>query len=170
MVLSVNGRSLKAAAIIALSLSCCMSVRVAAFSFATPSALRPAFAQAPQLRRGERASGITALRASDKNAEVCIFLFEESSPLKIELKCCTDQIRRQMAAALASVLLASGLPAVAQEPAMTPPAPQQEMVAAPVSSGGIQNWRYSEFISAVEKDKVEKVQIRRFAQFFTKYI
>jgi hypothetical protein len=62
-----------------------------------------------------------------------------------------------MAAALASVLLASGLPAVAQEPAMTPPAPQQEMVAAPVSSGGIQNWRYSEFISAVEKDKVEKV-------------
>jgi hypothetical protein len=82
MVLSVNGRSLKAVAIIALSLSCCMSVRVAAFSFATPSALRPAaFAQAPQLRRGERASGITALRASDKNAEVYMFPFAQSSYL-----------------------------------------------------------------------------------------
>ena len=66
------------------------------------------------------------------------------------------QVRRQMAAALASVLIASGLPAVAQEPAMVPAAQQQE-ISAPATAGGIQNWRYSEFISAVEKDKVEKV-------------
>ena len=46
---------------------------------------------------------------------------------------------------------------------MTPPQPQQEISApAPVSSGGIQNWRYSEFISAVEKDKVEKVPTTSF--------
>ena len=64
-----------------------------------------------------------------------------------------------MAAALASVLIASGLPAVAQEQAMAPaPAPQE--ISAPAAAGGIQNWRYSEFISAVEKDKVEKVILR----------
>jgi len=40
---------------------------------------------------------------------------------------------------------------------MAPPAVQQEYVAPAASSGGIQNWRYSEFITAVEKDKVEKV-------------
>ena len=63
-----------------------------------------------------------------------------------------------MAAALASVIIGSGLPAVAQEPAMAPVAPQQE-ISAPASAGGIQNWRYSEFITAVEKDRVEKVII-----------
>ena len=64
-----------------------------------------------------------------------------------------------MAAALASVLVASGLPAVAQEQAMAPaPAPQE--ISASATAGGIQNWRYSEFISAVEKDKVEKVILR----------
>ena len=41
---------------------------------------------------------------------------------------------------------------------MAPPAVQQEYVAPAASSGGIQNWRYSEFITAVEKDKVEKVR------------
>jgi len=39
---------------------------------------------------------------------------------------------------------------------MAPAAAPQE-ISAPAAAGGIQNWRYSEFISAVEKDKVEKV-------------
>jgi hypothetical protein len=37
------------------------------------------------------------------------------------------------------------------------PAPAPQEISAPATAGGIQNWRYSEFISAVEKDKVEKV-------------
>ena len=69
------------------------------------------------------------------------------------------QVRKQMAAVLASVILSTGLPVMAQEPAMVAPPAQQvaQQEAAAVSSGGVQNWRYSEFINAVEKDKVVKV-------------
>ncbi len=85
----------------------------------------------------------------------CFFLSVPSREWEPDLTA-AFQVRRQMAAALASVLIASGLPAVAQEPAMVPTAPTQE-ISAPAAAGGIQNWRYSEFITAVEKDKVEKV-------------
>ena len=64
-----------------------------------------------------------------------------------------------MAAALAAMMVSMGaMPAMAQDPAMPPPA-AQELVAPAANSGGVQNWRYSEFISAVEKDKVEKVLV-----------
>ena len=77
MVLAVNGRSVKALTLIFLAMSSCLSVRVVAFSFTAPTALRSAgFANLPHLRRGDRAAGITSLRASsDKNSEVGISFF-----------------------------------------------------------------------------------------------
>ena len=73
-----------------------------------------------------------------------------------------------MAAAMASVLVAgvgAAGPVFAQDAAPPPAAPAQQAQApakaeqkeAPVREGGVQNWRYSEFMSAVESDKVEKV-------------
>lgn len=78
------------------------------------------------------------------------------------------QVRKQMAAAMASVLVAgvgAAGPVFAQDAAPPPAAPAQQAQApakaeqkeAPVREGGVQNWRYSEFMSAVESDKVEKV-------------
>jgi len=65
------------------------------------------------------------------------------------------QVRKQMAAVLASALLAAPIghvgPAFAAD-AMEAPAPAAEKT----SSNGVQNWRYSEFMSAVEEDNVEK--------------
>ena len=65
--------------------------------------------------------------------------------------------RKAMAAALASVLLAApaGMlqPAFAQDEA--PPAVEQKKEKTDAS--GVQNWRYSEFMTAVEQDTVEKV-------------
>jgi hypothetical protein len=84
-----------------------------------------------------------------------------------------------MAAALAAALFAGNLavaPVSAADVTPAPPAPAAmvQPPAAPaasapaaqtearaVSSGGVQNWRYSEFIAAVEKNQVEKV---RFSQ------
>ncbi|EKX47076.1 hypothetical protein GUITHDRAFT_86435 [Guillardia theta CCMP2712] len=66
-----------------------------------------------------------------------------------------DDVRRQMAAAMAAVVLGSGISA---QPAFAQAA--VEPAAAPVKrveAGGVQNWRYSEFMNAVEGDKVEKV-------------
>merc|ERR1719199_1387339 len=62
-----------------------------------------------------------------------------------------------MAAVLASALLAAPIghvgPAFAAD-AMEAPAPAP--AAEKTSSNGVQNWRYSEFMSAVEEDNVEK--------------
>ena len=77
------------------------------------------------------------------------------------------QVRKQMAAAMASVLVAgvgAAGPVFAQDAAPPPAAPAQQAQApakaeqkeAPVREGGVQNWRYSEFMSAVEDDNVEK--------------
>ena len=67
------------------------------------------------------------------------------------------QVRKAMAAALASVVLAApaGMvqPAFAQDEA--PPAVEQKKEKA--DANGVQNWRYSEFMTAVEEDNVEKV-------------
>ena len=74
-----------------------------------------------------------------------------------------------MAAAMASVLVAgvgAAGPVFAQDAAPPPAAPAQQAQApakaeqkeAPVREGGVQNWRYSEFIDAVNKNKVEKVR------------
>jgi cell division protease FtsH len=67
------------------------------------------------------------------------------------------QVRKQMAAVLASALLAAPIghvgPAFAAD-AMEAPAPAP--AAEKTSSNGVQNWRYSEFMSAVEEDNVEK--------------
>ena len=64
---------------------------------------------------------------------------------------------------LASVLVAGASPSFAQgPPAMPPTAPvQQQAAPAPqqeAAANGVQNWRYSEFVNAVQKDKVEKVE------------
>jgi len=68
------------------------------------------------------------------------------------------QVRRAMAATLASVVLASPVgsvqPVFAQDAAMTPPAVEKTEKK---ESGGVTNWRYSEFMQAVEDDEVEKV-------------
>jgi len=65
------------------------------------------------------------------------------------------QVRKAMAAVLASVVLAAPggtvQPVFAQEVA---PAVEK---AETKETGGVQNWRYSEFMSAVEQDTVEKV-------------
>jgi hypothetical protein len=85
-----------------------------------------------------------------------------------------------MAAALAAALFAGNIvasPVMAADVTPAPPAPAA-MVAPPapaasapaataapaaqadarVASGGVQNWRYTEFIAAVEKNQVEKVR------------
>lgn len=79
------------------------------------------------------------------------------------------QAQKQVAAALAAALMGvspafaadvapPGAPAaVASTPAVMAPAKEVETKAAP--SGGVQNWRYSEFIDAVNKNKVEKVAL-----------
>ena len=60
------------------------------------------------------------------------------------------QVRRAMAATLASVVLASPVgsaqPVFAQDAAMTPPAVEKTDKK---ESGGVTNWRYSEFMQAV---------------------
>ena len=60
------------------------------------------------------------------------------------------QVRRAMAATLASVVLASPVgsaqPVFAQDAAMTPPAVEKTEKK---ESGGVTNWRYSEFMQAV---------------------
>jgi len=92
------------------------------------------------------------------------------------------EVRKHMAAALASVLIAGVGGAHPAFAAVTPPVatpaattqaapattPATAMVTTPattpaaatdaaVKEGGVQNWRYSEFMTAVEGDKVEKV-------------
>jgi cell division protease FtsH len=66
-----------------------------------------------------------------------------------------SQVRKAMASALASVLLATPLsvqPVFAQDqPAVV------EKAETKADAGGVQNWRYSEFMTAVEQDNVEKV-------------
>ena len=67
------------------------------------------------------------------------------------------KVRKAMAAALASVVLSA--PAGVVQPVFAadeaPPAAEQAKTKA--DAGGVQNWRYSEFMSAVEEDTVEKV-------------
>ena len=67
-------------------------------------------------------------------------------------------VRKAMAATLASAVLASPLghvqPVFAQGEAAE--APLEKQAAAKADSGGVTNWRYSEFMTAVEEDNVEK--------------
>eukprot|EP00284_Hemiselmis_tepida_P014178 CAMPEP_0174926904 /NCGR_PEP_ID=MMETSP1355-20121228/16054_1 /TAXON_ID=464990 /ORGANISM="Hemiselmis tepida, Strain CCMP443" /LENGTH=711 /DNA_ID=CAMNT_0016172971 /DNA_START=42 /DNA_END=2177 /DNA_ORIENTATION=+ len=75
-----------------------------------------------------------------------------------------NEVQKQMAAALAAALMAgSGFaaPAFAADapPPVVAPAAVEKAAPAekPAPSGGVSNWRYSEFIAAVEGNKVEKV-------------
>eukprot|EP00281_Chroomonas_sp_CCMP1168_P019430 CAMPEP_0206230700 /NCGR_PEP_ID=MMETSP0047_2-20121206/10413_1 /ASSEMBLY_ACC=CAM_ASM_000192 /TAXON_ID=195065 /ORGANISM="Chroomonas mesostigmatica_cf, Strain CCMP1168" /LENGTH=722 /DNA_ID=CAMNT_0053654169 /DNA_START=54 /DNA_END=2222 /DNA_ORIENTATION=+ len=142
----------KALAVVLLSLIC--GTHVSAFT--APASLgfglrgNAAFAPAsPALRASPRAAraGLPVMKSTeDKSA-----------------------LQKQMAAALAAAML-SASPALAADqapPAMVAPPAQQGAAAAPTAPaapakqaaapGGVQNWRYSEFIEAVEKNKVEKV-------------
>eukprot|EP00283_Hemiselmis_rufescens_P004470 CAMPEP_0173434508 /NCGR_PEP_ID=MMETSP1357-20121228/13085_1 /TAXON_ID=77926 /ORGANISM="Hemiselmis rufescens, Strain PCC563" /LENGTH=711 /DNA_ID=CAMNT_0014399383 /DNA_START=43 /DNA_END=2178 /DNA_ORIENTATION=- len=76
-----------------------------------------------------------------------------------------NEVQKQMAAALAAALMAGGsfaAPAFAAAdapPAVVAPAAVEKAAPAekPAPSGGVSNWRYSEFMAAVEGNKVEKV-------------
>jgi len=67
------------------------------------------------------------------------------------------QVRKQMAAVLASAVLAAPVghvqPVFAQGEVAEAPAMEK---ASSQNAGGVQNWRYSEFMNAVEEDNVEK--------------
>ncbi len=100
------------------------------------------------------------------------------------------QAQKQMAAALAAALFAGNIvasPVMAADVTPAPPAPAA-MVAPPaapaasapaasapapaaqadarVASGGVQNWRYTEFIAAVDKNQVEKVHFLSLVFFW----
>jgi cell division protease FtsH len=79
------------------------------------------------------------------------------APVSMKAQGDNVQVRKQMAAALASVVLASPLagvqPVFADEMAE---APIEKQAATKSDAGGVTNWRYSEFIKAVEEDNVEK--------------
>jgi len=68
------------------------------------------------------------------------------------------QIRKQMAAVLASAVLVAPIgmaqPVFAQGEVAE--APTEKAANSDKDKGGIQNWRYSEFMTAVEEDNVEK--------------
>jgi len=65
------------------------------------------------------------------------------------------RVRNAMAAVLASVVLAA--PGGAVQPVFAQETAPVVEKAETKETGGVQNWRYSEFMSAVEQDKVEKV-------------
>lgn len=75
-------------------------------------------------------------------------------------------MQKHIAASLAAALLATGPAFAADAPAaMVAPPASQASAASPASEatktanpGGVQNWRYSEFIDAVKANKVEKVR------------
>ena len=107
----------------------------------------------------------------------CVFCGSRAGTSRTDRPCTAhvhippSQVRKQMAAALASVLIAGvgGQPVMAQGQMTPPPAAPAATATAPaattdakavdatVKEGGVQNWRYSEFMTAVEGDKVEKV-------------
>ena len=78
--------------------------------------------------------------------------------------CPTSQAQKQVAAALVAALMGATPAFAADAPAPAPPAAvapapmAAKEEAKPAASGGVQNWRYSEFIDAVNKNKVEKVR------------
>jgi len=66
------------------------------------------------------------------------------------------QVRKQMAAVLASAVLAAPVGHVQPVFAQGEVAEAPTEKAAQKDAGGVQNWRYSEFMNAVEEDNVEK--------------
>lgn len=146
--------SRKVAAVILLALVCGSQVHAftapasIAFGLRGAKAFSPAMPALRSAAKSTRAGMPVMMAANDKS-----------------------QFQKQVAASFAAMML-SASPVLAADqapPAMVaPPAqPAAAAKAAPatpapaaketVSAGGVQNWRYSEFIQAVEKNKVEKV-------------
>jgi len=131
----------RAMALLMIALVC--SGHVAAFHTAPIAPLRSAKSASPSLR------GSTATRAG--------------LPLYMSSK--NNEAQKQVAAALVAALMGATPAFAADAPAPAPappaavaPAPMAaKEEAKPAASGGVQNWRYSEFIDAVNKNKVEKV-------------
>jgi len=80
------------------------------------------------------------------------------TPVSMKAAAGNAQLRKQMAAVLASAVLVAPLglsqPVFAQGEVAE--APTERAAASDKDKGGIQNWRYSEFMTAVEEDNVEK--------------
>jgi len=129
----------RAMALLMIALVC--SGHVAAFHTAPIAPLRSAKSASPSLR------GSTATRAG--------------LPLYMSSK--NNEAQKQVAAALVAALMGATPAFAADAPAPAPPAAvapapmAAKEEAKPAASGGVQNWRYSEFIDAVNKNKVEKV-------------
>ena len=78
------------------------------------------------------------------------------TPLSMKSGESSAQVRKQMAAVLASAVLAAPIGHVQPVFAQGEVAEAPTEKAAQKDAGGVQNWRYSEFMNAVEEDNVEK--------------
>eukprot|EP00288_Rhodomonas_lens_P009136 CAMPEP_0177721086 /NCGR_PEP_ID=MMETSP0484_2-20121128/16959_1 /TAXON_ID=354590 /ORGANISM="Rhodomonas lens, Strain RHODO" /LENGTH=717 /DNA_ID=CAMNT_0019233367 /DNA_START=52 /DNA_END=2205 /DNA_ORIENTATION=+ len=144
---SASFRSQKALALSVIVMVCFAHSLPAASAFTLgtgtlATGLRPALSLRDGATRSATRGGMIALKATDNT-----------------------EVRKQMAAVLTSALIAgmgssAAFAADAAPPAAPVAAPMEQAAPKPVkqeNGNGVQNWRYTEFVSAVEANKVEKV-------------